>query len=147
MFGFATCRLAKSLAAISSVTGIESSDGSSNSIHSISSETHPHPPPPTHHPARHEMLSTNVPEIQRTNLSNVVLLLKSLRVDNLLEFDFMDPPPQENILNSMYQARKRTSARERTDYAFLPLAPASALCRADRGWLRRPDGFNVLTDC
>ena len=24
-------------------------------------------------------------------------------MDNLLEFDFMDPPPQENILNSMYQ--------------------------------------------
>lgn len=51
----------------------------------------------------HEMLESTVPEIQRTNLANVVLLLKSLGVDNLLEFDFMDPPPQENILNSMYQ--------------------------------------------
>ncbi|PLW07301.1 hypothetical protein PCASD_24350 [Puccinia coronata f. sp. avenae] len=30
-------------------------------------------------------------------------LLKSLGVKNLLEFNFMDPPPQENILNSMYQ--------------------------------------------
>ncbi|KAF8895011.1 P-loop containing nucleoside triphosphate hydrolase protein [Gymnopilus junonius] len=29
--------------------------------------------------------------------------LKSLGVKNLLEFDFMDPPPQANILNSMYQ--------------------------------------------
>ena len=44
-----------------------------------------------------------VPEIQRTNLGNVVLLLKSLGVENLLEFDFMDPPPQDNIMNSMYQ--------------------------------------------
>lgn len=44
-----------------------------------------------------------VPEIQRTNLGNVVLLLKSLNVDNLLDFDFMDPPPRDNILNSMYQ--------------------------------------------
>lgn len=35
-----------------------------------------------------------IPEIQRTNLGNVVLLLKSLGVENLLEFDFMDPPPQ-----------------------------------------------------
>lgn len=50
-----------------------------------------------------EMLSSPVPEIQRTNLGNVVLLLKSLKVDNLLDFDFMDPPPQDNILNSMYQ--------------------------------------------
>lgn len=52
---------------------------------------------------KHEMLLASVPEIQRTNLANVVLLLKSLKVDNLLEFGFMDPPPQDNILNSMYQ--------------------------------------------
>lgn len=52
---------------------------------------------------RGEFLENNIPEIQRTNLSNVVLLLKSLNIDNLLEFDFMDPPPQDNILNSMYQ--------------------------------------------
>ncbi len=50
-----------------------------------------------------EMFPTTVPEIQRTNLGNVVLLLSSLGVKNLLEFPFMDPPPQENILNSMYQ--------------------------------------------
>lgn len=50
-----------------------------------------------------EMLPNNVPEIQRTNLGNVVLLLKSLGVENLLNFEFMDAPPQENILNSMYQ--------------------------------------------
>ncbi|KAL2896795.1 Pre-mRNA-splicing factor ATP-dependent RNA helicase DEAH7, partial [Bienertia sinuspersici] len=50
-----------------------------------------------------EMLPSAVPEIQRTNLGNVVLLLKSLKIENLLDFDFMDPPPQENILNSMYQ--------------------------------------------
>ena len=50
-----------------------------------------------------EMLSSTVPEIQRTNLATVVLLLKTLGVDDLLAFDFMDPPPQDNILNSMYQ--------------------------------------------
>ncbi|KZT24702.1 pre-mRNA splicing factor [Neolentinus lepideus HHB14362 ss-1] len=52
---------------------------------------------------RNEMFSSTIPEIQRTNLANTVLLLKSLGVKNLLEFDFMDPPPQANILNSMYQ--------------------------------------------
>jgi pre-mRNA-splicing factor ATP-dependent RNA helicase DHX38/PRP16 len=50
-----------------------------------------------------EMFENNIPEIQRTNLANTVLLLKSLGVKNTLEFDFMDPPPQENIINSMYQ--------------------------------------------
>jgi len=57
----------------------------------------------TDHAFRSEMWENNIPEIQRTNLSNVVLLLKSLNIDNLLEFDFMDPPPQDTILNSMYQ--------------------------------------------
>lgn len=52
---------------------------------------------------KNEMLTSTVPEIQRTNLANVVLLLKSLGVQNLLQFHFMDPPPQDNILNSMYQ--------------------------------------------
>lgn len=50
-----------------------------------------------------ELFPSNIPEIQRTNLANTVLLLKSLDVKDLLDFDFMDPPPQENILNSMYQ--------------------------------------------
>merc|ERR1719324_360865 len=50
-----------------------------------------------------ELLPMTIPEIQRTNLSNVVLLLKSMGVKNLLEFSFMDPPPQETILNSMFQ--------------------------------------------
>ena len=52
---------------------------------------------------KEELFANTIPEIQRTNLANTVLLLKSLGVRNLLEFDFMDPPPQENILNSMYQ--------------------------------------------
>eukprot|EP00808_Paulinella_micropora_P018763 g35533.t1 len=51
----------------------------------------------------YEMLPNAIPEIQRTNLANVVLLLKSLGIDDLLEFNFMDAPPQDNMLNSMYQ--------------------------------------------
>jgi pre-mRNA-splicing factor ATP-dependent RNA helicase DHX38/PRP16 len=41
-----------------------------------------------------ELFANNIPEIQRTNLANTVLTLKTLGVRNLLEFDFMDPPPQ-----------------------------------------------------
>lgn len=50
-----------------------------------------------------EMFASTIPEIQRTNLANTVLQLKSLGVKDLLDFDFMDPPPQDNITNSMYQ--------------------------------------------
>jgi pre-mRNA-splicing factor ATP-dependent RNA helicase DHX38/PRP16 len=43
-----------------------------------------------------------IPEIQRTNLANTVLLLKSLGVKDLLDFDFMDPPPQDTITTSLF---------------------------------------------
>ena len=42
---------------------------------------------------QHELEDNTVPEIQRTNLGNVVLLLKSLGIHDLVNFDFMDPPP------------------------------------------------------
>lgn len=44
---------------------------------------------------RDEMLPTAVPEIQRTNLAFVVLSLKAMGINDLLSFDFMDPPPME----------------------------------------------------
>lgn len=40
-------------------------------------------------------------EIQRTNLANVVLTLKSLGVHDLLRFDFMDPPPAEALVKAL----------------------------------------------
>ncbi|KAI3463896.1 hypothetical protein Pfo_020559 [Paulownia fortunei] len=42
-----------------------------------------------------------VPEIQRTNLAHVVLALKSLGINDLLNFDFMDPPPSEALLKAL----------------------------------------------
>ena len=51
---------------------------------------------------KNEFYIQTIPEIQRTNLSNTVLLLKSLGVKDLLEFDFMDPPPQDTITTSLF---------------------------------------------
>jgi pre-mRNA-splicing factor ATP-dependent RNA helicase DHX38/PRP16 len=51
----------------------------------------------------YDLLDSTIPEIQRTNLASVVLLLKSLGFQNMLQFDFMDPPPQATILRSMHQ--------------------------------------------
>ncbi|ORM41329.1 Pre-mRNA-splicing factor ATP-dependent RNA helicase DEAH7 [Babesia sp. Xinjiang] len=50
-----------------------------------------------------DLFENNVPEIMRTNLCNVVLLLKSLKVKKLTQFDFIDPPHTENILSAMLQ--------------------------------------------
>lgn len=51
---------------------------------------------------RDELYIAQIPEIQRTNLANTVLLLKSLGVRDLLDFDFMDPPPQDTITTSLF---------------------------------------------
>ncbi|KAL5122325.1 putative pre-mRNA-splicing factor ATP-dependent RNA helicase DEAH6 [Glycine soja] len=54
----------------------------------------------TAHTFHKEMGDNTVPEIQRTNLANVGLTLKSLGIDNVMQFDFMDPPPDEALLKA-----------------------------------------------
>ncbi|RLN03996.1 hypothetical protein C2845_PM13G10440 [Panicum miliaceum] len=51
----------------------------------------------------HDLEDNTVPEIQRTNLANVVLTLKSLGIHDLINFDFMDPPPSEALLKALEQ--------------------------------------------
>lgn len=48
-----------------------------------------------------ELPEETVPEIQRTNLGNVVLMLKSLGINDLLNFDFLDPPPAETLIKAL----------------------------------------------
>ncbi|KAJ5758014.1 uncharacterized protein N7511_006708 [Penicillium nucicola] len=52
---------------------------------------------------KNELYIQTIPEIQRTSLANTVLLLKSLGVKDLMDFDFMDPPPQETISTSLFE--------------------------------------------
>ncbi|KAI9048435.1 hypothetical protein LZ554_007271 [Drepanopeziza brunnea f. sp. 'monogermtubi'] len=48
-----------------------------------------------------EMEESTTPEIQRTNLNSIVLTLKSLGINDLLEFEFMDPPPTETLIGAL----------------------------------------------
>jgi ATP-dependent RNA helicase DHX8/PRP22 len=50
---------------------------------------------------KNEMLPNTIPEIQRTNLSNTVLTLKAMGVNDLLGFDFMDPPPVQTLVTAL----------------------------------------------
>ena len=50
-----------------------------------------------------ELDENTTPEIQRTNLNSIVLLLKSLGINDLIEFDFMDPPPAETLIRALEQ--------------------------------------------
>lgn len=51
----------------------------------------------------HELEEQTVPDIQRTNMGTVVLMLKSLGIHDLLHFDFMDPPPAEALIRALEQ--------------------------------------------
>ncbi|KAH7984342.1 hypothetical protein HPB52_019567 [Rhipicephalus sanguineus] len=51
----------------------------------------------------HELEDNTVPEIQRVNLGNVVLMLKSLGINDLLHFDFLDPPAHETLVLALEQ--------------------------------------------
>ncbi|KAJ3233991.1 DEAH-box ATP-dependent RNA helicase prp22 [Chytriomyces hyalinus] len=50
---------------------------------------------------RNEMLPNTVPEIQRRNLANTVLMLKAMGINDLLNFPFMDPPPVNTMITAM----------------------------------------------
>jgi pre-mRNA-splicing factor ATP-dependent RNA helicase DHX16 len=52
---------------------------------------------------QHELDANTVPEILRTNLGNVVLMLKSLGINDLLHFDFMDRPPADALIRALEQ--------------------------------------------
>jgi HrpA-like RNA helicase len=50
---------------------------------------------------RNEMMPTSIPDIQRANLSMTILTLKAMGVNDLLNFDFMDPPPAQTMLQAL----------------------------------------------
>ena len=89
----------------------------------------------TQYQYQNEMLAMTVPEIQRTSLSSVILLLKSLGVKDLLSFPFMSPPPQDNMTNSMYHLWMLGALNDKGDLTAtghemndFPVDPAMAKC-------------------
>lgn len=50
---------------------------------------------------QHELPENTIPEIQRTNMGSVVLMLKSMGINDLIHFDFMDPPPAETLIRAL----------------------------------------------
>ncbi|SCU85369.1 LAME_0D01090g1_1 [Lachancea meyersii CBS 8951] len=50
-----------------------------------------------------DMYVQTIPEIQRTNLSNTLLLLKYLGFSDLISFPFVDPPPEQITISSLFE--------------------------------------------
>lgn len=52
---------------------------------------------------RNEMSPTSIPEIQRINLGTITLQMKAMGINDLLSFDFMDPPSPQALISAMEQ--------------------------------------------
>ena len=50
-----------------------------------------------------DLQENSYPEIQRSNLSEVVLNLKKLGIDDIVHFDYMDPPAPETLMRALEQ--------------------------------------------
>ena len=50
---------------------------------------------------KNEMQDNTYPEILRSNLGAVVIQLKKLGIDDLVHFDFMDPPAPETLMRAL----------------------------------------------
>ncbi|KAL8054636.1 hypothetical protein ABFX02_04G005300 [Erythranthe guttata] len=48
-----------------------------------------------------DLVPQTYPEILRSNLANTVLTLKKLGIDDLVHFDFMDPPAPETLMRAL----------------------------------------------
>ncbi|KAF2687908.1 P-loop containing nucleoside triphosphate hydrolase protein [Lentithecium fluviatile CBS 122367] len=95
----------------------------------------------TKHAYYSELPESTPPEIQRANLSSVVLQLKSLGINNLIDFDFPDPPSPDVLaraLEELYALGALNDGGSLTSIgrklAEFPLNPLLAKCilEADR---------------
>ena len=69
---------------------------------------------------RNEMSPNSTPEIQRTNLSHTILMLKAMGIDDLLAFDFMDRPSRR-IVRDAVKTLRALSALDDGDDSLTPL--------------------------
>ncbi|CAG8557268.1 952_t:CDS:10, partial [Paraglomus occultum] len=62
-----------------------------------------------------EMPFDAMPEIQRTNLANVILLLQTIGVRDIMQFEFMDPPHTDCIVQAMNELLELEALRQGAD--------------------------------
>ncbi|KAK6853445.1 ATP-dependent RNA helicase DHX8/PRP22 [Apiospora arundinis] len=80
-----------------------------------------------------EMSPVTIPEIQRQNLASTILLLKAMGINDLLNFDFMDPPPTNTMLSALEELyalgcldNEGLLTRQGRRMADLPMEPSLA---------------------
>lgn len=73
-----------------------------------------------------------VPEIQRINLNSVVLTLKSLGINDILGFEFMDPPPAETLMRALEQLYALGALNDKGQLTKLGRRMAKTLIMAEK---------------
>lgn len=88
-----------------------------------------------------EMDASTPPEIQRSNLAQVVLLLKSIGINDMIGFDFIDPPSPDTLIRALEELYMLGALNSRGSLtkigramAELPIAPmmSKAILAADK---------------
>ncbi|RVD84943.1 uncharacterized protein DFL_003279 [Arthrobotrys flagrans] len=81
-----------------------------------------------------ELIDQTYPEILRSNLASTVLELKKLGIDDLVHFDFMDPPAPETMMRALEELNYLACLDDEGDLTTLgrmaseyPLDPALAV--------------------
>lgn len=81
-----------------------------------------------------ELIEQTYPEILRSNLASTVLELKKLGIDDLVHFDFMDPPAPETMMRALEELNYLACLNDDGDLTSLgrtasdfPLDPALAV--------------------
>lgn len=73
-----------------------------------------------------ELPEHTIPELQRCNLTGVVLELLALGLNNILSFDFMDPPSKEALVDALEQLYLLGAVHEDDGLRLTPLGKQMA---------------------
>ncbi|KAF2835159.1 P-loop containing nucleoside triphosphate hydrolase protein [Patellaria atrata CBS 101060] len=97
----------------------------------------------TRHAFYNEMEESTTPEILRAPLHSVLLTLKALGVNDLLDFDWQDPPHQDNVIAALsqlyavaflnHEGRLTQNGRKAAEIPVKPEAAATLLASAKYG--------------
>lgn len=90
---------------------------------------------------RDEMAANTVPEIQRQNLASTILMLKAMGIEDVLGFEFMDPPAVPAMLAAMRDlynlgaldelSTLTSLGRRMADFPMEPALTKMLLCAVD----------------
>lgn len=101
-----------------------------------------------------ELVEATHPEILRSNLASVILTMKSLGVDDIVHFDFMDPPAPEAMMRALEtllqlgavdeECDLTKAGKDMTQFPLEPELSASVIAASELGCLEEMLGLVAM---